>query len=728
MAKPHINSSGEGTPSQERSPSNNLDILIAEDSATQAVLLEYTLSKRGYTILVTGNGRDALEAVVRHRPKLVISDIVMPVMDGFELCSAIKNAPETHTTRVILLTALSDPEDITHALAAQADCFLTKPFQEDYLLSLVQRMLESRTEDSTGDAQAENVEVHFAGQKHVITAQRQQILSLLLSTFESAMQKNTELLRAQCELQKLNSELEQRVRQRTNALTQEIIERQRVEQEKTNLADSLELILSSAAEGICELDREGRFTFVNDAVLHILGYERHEMIGQNAHTLVHHSHSDGSAYPDDSCPISNCIRSAQSRTSVLDVFWRRDGTSCSVEYSANPLKENGRTKGVVVTFNDITGRLKDEEKLRSRMQRLQALRSIDVAILQRDNRESLLNVVAKLACSELNADAACMLLADKNLTELYVGGSRGFKTPKSDYKIPLKTSLAGSVALSRKNVCLRIVPDELRSSIFSLDQLVGYFATPMVVQDDVVGVMEVFTRTPLEPDDEWIEFAETLAGQMAIALDQNKLFEDLRQSNEELRTAYETTLEGWSRALDLRDKETEGHTQRVSEATIRLAKAMGISDEEIVHMRRGALLHDIGKMGIPDSILLKPGKLTDEEWTIMKKHPSYAYELLLPIPYLRPALDVPYCHHEKWDGTGYPQGLKEDEIPFAARVFAVIDIWDALRSDRPYRPAWPEDKIADYIQSLSGNHLDPSVVDAFFALRTNHSQKVESIL
>jgi len=181
----------------------------------------------------------------------------------------------------------------------------------------------------------------------------------------------------------------------------------------------------------------------------------------------------------------------------------------------------------------------------------------------------------------------------------------------------------------------------------------------------------------------------------------------------ELGLAYDVTLEGWSRAMDLRDRETEGHTQRVAEMTVLVAQALGLSNIEIVNARRGALLHDMGKLGIPDEILHKPGKLTNEEWEIMKKHPTYAYEMLLPITYLRPALDIPYCHHEKWDGTGYPCGLKGESIPIAARIFSVADVWDALRSDRPYRKAWPDEKVRDYIKEHSGDYFDPKVVEVF---------------
>lgn len=194
---------------------------------------------------------------------------------------------------------------------------------------------------------------------------------------------------------------------------------------------------------------------------------------------------------------------------------------------------------------------------------------------------------------------------------------------------------------------------------------------------------------------------------------------ELEAANDELALAYDTTLEGWSRALDLRDKETEGHTQRVAELTVRLARALGVHEAELVHIRRGALLHDIGKMGIPDGVLLKPGPLSSEEWEIMRKHPVYAYELLAPISYLSPILDIPYYHHEKWDGSGYPRGLRGEQIPLAVRIFAVVDVWDALRSDRPYRDAWPKDQALQYIKEQAGRHFDPQVVDMFLRIAGN---------
>jgi len=193
----------------------------------------------------------------------------------------------------------------------------------------------------------------------------------------------------------------------------------------------------------------------------------------------------------------------------------------------------------------------------------------------------------------------------------------------------------------------------------------------------------------------------------------NDLVLDLQHTNQNIQQAYESTLEGWSRALEIRDRETQGHTQRVTQMTMRMSRLMNFTEEQLCHIRRGTLLHDIGKLGIPDEILHKPGSLTEQELTIMRTHTQIAYNLLSPIDYLKPALNIPYYHHEKWDGTGYPQQIKGLDIPLEARIFAIIDVYDALSHDRPYRKAWPKQKVIEYILSESGKHFDPNVVEIF---------------
>ncbi|MBI5292730.1 MAG: PAS domain S-box protein [Chloroflexi bacterium] len=363
-------------------------------------------------------------------------------------------------------------------------------------------------------------------------------------------------------------------------------------------------------------------------------------------------------------------------------------------------------------------RMRLYEETVSQLDQLQALHGIDQAIAASMDLRMTLNVLLEHLTSQLKVDAASVLLFNPHLQALEYAAGRGLRTEAlRNTRLRLGEGNAGRAALERKLVHIPDLrgrkTDFLCSPYFSAEGFVAYYGVPLIAKGQVKGVLEVFHRAPLDGDSAWLNFLETLAGQAAIAIDNAQLFDNLQRSNVELSLAYDATIEGWSHALDLRDRETEGHTLRVTEMTERLARAMGLGEVELVHVRRGALLHDIGKMGVPDSILLKPDKLTDDEWVLMRQHPQLAYDMLAPINYLRLALDIPYCHHEKWDGTGYPHGLKGEQIPLAARLFAVVDVYDALRSDRPYRPGWPEDTVREHIRSLAGAHFDPGVVEVF---------------
>lgn len=362
------------------------------------------------------------------------------------------------------------------------------------------------------------------------------------------------------------------------------------------------------------------------------------------------------------------------------------------------------------------------EETGRRLQQVRALRQIDLAITASLDLQLTLGVVLTQVTTHLSVDAADILLLDRHSDLLRYGAGRGFRTDACDNaRIKLGTGPAGEAALERRTVHvpdISAAPSETLSTFHRVQDegFATYYALPLVAKGHVNGVLEGFHRSPFKPDKEWLEFLETLAGQAAIAVDNASLFANLQRSNVELSLAYDQTIEGWAAALELRDEETEGHSRRVTEATVRLARAMGIDDEELVHVRRGALLHDIGKIGIPDHILLKPGRLTEQERDIVRQHPDHAFELLNPVGFLRPALDIPYCHHEKWDGTGYPRGLRDEQIPLSARIFAVVDVWDALSSDRPYRSAWPKKKVLSYLKSEAGKHFDPAVVEAFLEL------------
>ena len=404
---------------------------------------------------------------------------------------------------------------------------------------------------------------------------------------------------------------------------------------------------------------------------------------------------------------------------VEGVWWGTFGFDVCTALREWSTSEIEALKIAADTVGAAIKRAENRKNLRRQLQHLQALRTIDRAIASSLDLELTLNVVLDQVTAELEVDAASILLRHPITDHFEFAAARGIFDPRfCATSVRAGEGHAGKAALERRPV---FVPDLTSATEGSREALlprgfVCYYALPLIAKNEVKGVLEAYRSKPLELGDEWRDFAATLAGQAAIAIDNAQMLSDLTHSNTELRLAYETTLDGWSRALDLRDNDTQGHTERVAALAVRLARAMGMEESAIIHLRRGALLHDIGKMGIPDSILLKPGPLNEEEWAIMRRHPVYAYELLTPIPYLRPALDIPHLHHERWDGSGYPLGLKGEEIPLAARVFAVVDVWDALISQRPYRSKVREERAREIIRDGAGRDFDPRVVEAFLEL------------
>jgi putative nucleotidyltransferase with HDIG domain len=367
---------------------------------------------------------------------------------------------------------------------------------------------------------------------------------------------------------------------------------------------------------------------------------------------------------------------------------------------------------------EIEERRQAEEKIKLQLKRLDALRTIDMAITGSLDLHITLNILLDQITNMLGITTADVLILNPETNMLGYAAGRGFFTDALQHtELMIGKGFAGRAALERRTITVPDINEVkngfVQSDLIRQENFVTYVAVPLIAKNKIKGVLELFHRQPFTFDRECLDFLESLALQAAIAIDNATLFNDLERSNTDLLIAYDTTIEGWSKALDMRDRETEGHSQRVARKTTSIAREMGVKDSDLVHVKRGALLHDMGKIGIPDSILYKPGPLTEEERKIMHRHPVYAYEMLSSIPFLRPALDIPYCHHEKWDGTGYPRGLKGDKIPLAARIFAVVDVWDALTSDRFYRTAWPKEKALEHIRFSSITHFDPKVVEIF---------------
>ncbi|MEX2540832.1 MAG: HD domain-containing phosphohydrolase [Trueperaceae bacterium] len=401
----------------------------------------------------------------------------------------------------------------------------------------------------------------------------------------------------------------------------------------------------------------------------------------------------------------------------------KDGRETPYFFSSVRLLAGGRTF-VMGTGLDVSQQQQAEERerelnleLEKRLARLSALHEIDMAITGSVDLRLTLNVVLDKVVRELEADACSVWVYEEPNQRLDRLASKGFTSDRSGpADARLGDGPVGRCGLERRIV--RLAGNQLaREPVAGGEsEFSDYLAVPLVSKGKLQGVLEVFGRSELESAGDWLEFLEALALQTAIAIDNVMLFQGLERSASELALAYDATIEGWARALDLRDHETEGHSRRVTEITESLARHMGVAESDLAHIRRGALLHDIGKLGVPDAILAKPAELSDEEREVMKKHARLGYELLYPVTFLRPAIDIPYCHHEKWDGSGYPRGLRGEEIPLPARIFAVADVFDAVTSNRPYRRAWSVARALDYLADGAGEQFDPQVVRAFLEL------------
>ena len=322
--------------------------------------------------------------------------------------------------------------------------------------------------------------------------------------------------------------------------------------------------------------------------------------------------------------------------------------------------------------------------------------------------------------TQLEVDAVALSIRTE-FSKLESIARLGFRTVDGARSIGYgNISMAQKVIESRQIIrynhsSLNTVTEAFRNFMV-LENFYDYLGLPLVEDQQVLGVLEIFSQTPINTTLDWRLHLKFIRGLASNTIRRKLLAEKQKSTATELEIAYSETLEAWVRALEIRDQYTAGHTQRALDLTLRLATKMGIPDEMLVHITRGVLLHDIGKLAISDNILRKTGPLDSEEWASMREHPKFAYNLLKPIQYLRPALDIPYCHHEKWDGSGYPQGISGDAIPYPARIFSVVDVWDALTTDRPYRKAWPKDDALNYIRSKAGTEFDPKVVDEFVGL------------
>ena len=474
-------------------------------------------------------------------------------------------------------------------------------------------------------------------------------------------------------------------------------------------------LVNQSEEGVFIIELSGEILTANRAMCEELGYTEKEFLVKKIWEIV-----PKELLEEYRLSLTKILEGMSLKETKEYAILGKDGKVHYIEVLAAPRFNGKSVVGFQGIARDVTLRNHQIERIQRQLDHLTALSGIDRVIAANFDLELSLAEILNQVVIELGVDAADILLLNSDLQILEFGSERGFHNNSiKNAQVRIGESYAGRAAQEHKLIRIANLQNEqdklFLTTLFKGEGFVCYYCVPLIIKGNVKGVLEVYNRSLLDPDEEWLNFLNTLSGQAAIAIEIATLFDNLQRSNSQITLAYDATIEGWSRALDMRDKETEGHTQRVTEMTVKLARAFGMSDAELAQVRWGALLHDIGKMGVPDNILLKPGPLSEEEQILMRKHPTLAYEMISPIRYLRLALDIPYSHHEKWDGTGYPQGLKGTQIPLVARIFAVVDVWDALTSDRPYRALWTNEKALEYISTSSGTHFDPQVVDMFLS-------------
>jgi PAS domain S-box-containing protein len=490
--------------------------------------------------------------------------------------------------------------------------------------------------------------------------------------------------------------------------------------------ERLEFILANSPVVIynCDAQADYMVKFISTNVSQLTGYEFHEY--QNNPLLWRQC-----LHPDDALWVIKELETLVNRK-ILALEYRsqhKDGHYLWLHDEVKMLfTETGQPAEIVGFWVDITLRKQSEEKIQRQLKQINVLRNVEKAITSSLDMNIALHIILEQLIDVVGVNAASILLPRTQANILELAASMGFKTRHiAKMNIPFGVSFAGLCALERKTIYTlnlkKEAQDENLIDMVMEESFVTQCAIPLIAKGQLKGVLELFYRKEMVLDSEEMNFLEAIGSQAAVAIDNATMFQDSIRSNMELNTAYDATLEGWARAMEFRDAVSEGHIQKVCDFTIQLAKSININGPHLINIRRGALLHDIGKIAIPDSILLKPGTLNAEEWDKIRQHPVYAFDLLASISYLREALDIPYCHHEKWDGSGYPRGLKGDQIPIGARIFAIIDVWDALTSDRSYRKAWSEADARAYIAQQAGHHFDPALVERFLRILDEETKK-----
>ena len=480
------------------------------------------------------------------------------------------------------------------------------------------------------------------------------------------------------------------------------------ERELSNNEKKYRALVETMSEGLVMVNQQGKIVYVNPHMAEMIGYSQQDALGQSFYQF----------FPEErheNVRVHWAISLKSYQNSYESYLLCRDQTLMPVVISTQlQIEDDGRISGVLAVVTDITARKKSELAMRKRLNELAALRKIDLTILEKSTLRDVIQTVLVQIKNQIKADAAAIYVFENHTTAVQKNAAYGPGESNITYDVTIHSELLEQYSHLTEGVFFqRNIQRRRVHACNEENQFKVLYVAPILSNDGIRGVVEMAYLQDVVLDEEWYSFFDGLVTQLAVGINKIELMDHLRERNVALHQAYDGAIGGWAKALELRDEETKGHSDRVVDLALQVASAFGFKDKDLENFRIGSLLHDIGKMGIPDNILLKPGKLTEAEWVIMRKHPVYAYELLTQIPFLRDAVEIPYFHHERWDGSGYPLGLKGEDIPLSARIFAVVDVWDALTNDRPYRKAWSKEETAKYLLDNAGILFDENIVKYF---------------
>ena len=728
-----------------------IKILAIDDNPIKLAALKTAIqdSFRDAVILTASSGEAGIELALKEQPDVILLESVMPGVDGYEIAHRMKAEDRLKHIPLILLTALKKNKiNRSKALESGVDALLTIPCEDSELIDLVQAMLKIH-------AAAAQEKQELAGLSPLVGGRTTDIeneLEQRRKAEKDTLAANTKLKQNQIALLHLMEEMKD-----------EISARQKAEEDLKQHLKELEILAEfSKAVGqlmtpqqigqkivdlfIQELNWHHiaiRYYLPESDSLSLLAFNQPGLLNESDRKMVKDRFNAMIRKPEDG--LSGWVWHTRQTVRVADVKQDEHYLDLFSDIKSGlyvPILAGERSIGVislesetlnafsqadermVTTLAAQAGIALDNARLFEqtikRLKNIESLRQIDRAISSSFDMRSTLAIISETAQNQLNVSAVDILLYNQHsqlLNFVYGHGFRnsGVRTTNLD----LMGSLPGQVVKGRKmieigdlkGVNAASVPANLISEDF-----ISYIGVPLLAKSKVNGVLEVYDRSNNIHDRDWYDYLEAFAHQASIAIDNSGLFESLQRLNIEMASAYDTTIEAWAQTLEIRDPFSAGHARRVMDISVKIASALGISGDEILHLRHGVMMHDIGMLGIPESILLKPGGLTASEWELVHQHPRIAYDLLSKISNWHKSLDIPYSHHEKWNGSGYPHGLKADIIPLGARICAVADVYDTLQMERSYRPAWKKTQAAKYIRDGAGSHFDPEVVRLFFAL------------